>query len=100
MDGSLPFLDGLSATRRIRENGLGDQVKILALNGWGSPSYHAAALAAGCDDCIVKPFNIDQLRGYLVPLFAFSSYAPSKQVTVSLAVPSHAQEQMSNAFSG
>jgi CheY-like chemotaxis protein len=41
MDGSLPFLVGLEATRRIRENGLGEQVKILALDGWGTPSYHA-----------------------------------------------------------
>ena len=73
MDGSLPFLDGLGATRRIRENGLGDQVKILALNGWGSPSFHAAALAAGCDDCIVKPFEIDRLWRYMVPLFACAS---------------------------
>jgi two-component system, sensor histidine kinase len=31
MDGRLPFLDGLEATRRIRENGLRDQVKIVAL---------------------------------------------------------------------
>ncbi|HEY2961444.1 MAG TPA: response regulator [Pyrinomonadaceae bacterium] len=77
MDGSLPFLDGLGATRRIRENGLGDQVKILALNGWG-PKYHAAALAAGSDDCIEKPFDVDQLRRHLVPLFAFSSYAPKQ----------------------
>jgi CheY-like chemotaxis protein len=86
MDGSLPFLDGLGATRRIRENVPGDQVTILALNGWGSPSYHAAALAAGCDDCIVKPFNIDQLRRYLVPLFAFSSYAP-KQTSNWVPIP-------------
>jgi two-component system, sensor histidine kinase len=83
MDGSLPFLDGLGATRRIRENGPEDQVKILALNGWG-PKYHAAALAAGCDDCIEKPFNIGQLRKYLVPLFAFSSYGP-KQTSKGLA---------------
>ena len=52
MDSRLPFLDGLEATRRIRENGLRDQVKILALNGSGSPRYHADALAAGCDDSI------------------------------------------------
>ena len=78
MDGSLPFLDGIGATRRIRENEPGDQVKILALNGWG-PKYHAAALAAGCDDCIEKPFNIGQLRRHLVPLFAFSSYAEANQ---------------------
>ena len=45
MDGRLPFLDGLEATRRIRENGLQDQVKIVALNGSGNPCYHADALA-------------------------------------------------------
>jgi len=69
MDGSLPFLDGLGATRRIRENGLGEQVKILALNGWGTASYRAAALAAGCDDTIEKPLDFDRLRKYLDPLF-------------------------------
>ena len=74
MDGSLPFLDGLAATRRIRENGLGDQVKILALDGWGTPSYHAAALAAGCDDSIKKPLDFDRLRKYLAPLFDTSSH--------------------------
>ena len=75
MDGSLPFLDGLAATRRIRENGLRDQVKILALDGWGTPSYHAAALAAGCDDTIKKPFDFVRLRKYLTPLFDTSSHA-------------------------
>ena len=75
MDGSLPFLDGLSATRRIRENALLGQVKILALNGWGSQSYNDAALAAGCDDCIVKPFDSEQLRQHLVPLLDASVIA-------------------------
>lgn len=69
MDGSLPFLDGLGATRRIRENALLGQVKILAVNGWATPSYNDAALAAGCDDCIEKPFDFERLRKYLVPLF-------------------------------
>jgi DNA-binding response OmpR family regulator len=64
MDSRLPFLDGLEATRRIRENGLRDQVKILALNGSGSALYHAAALAAGCDDSIEKPFDFEWLRTY------------------------------------
>ena len=66
MDGRLPLLDGLEATRRIRENELLDQVKILALNGSGSPSYHADALAAGCNDSIEKPFDIEKLRRYVV----------------------------------
>jgi len=65
MDGRLPLLDGLEATRRIRKNGLRDQVKIVALNGSGSPHYHADALAAGCDESIEKPFDFDWLRKYL-----------------------------------
>jgi CheY-like chemotaxis protein len=66
MDGRLPLLDGLDATRRIRQNALLDHVKILALNGSGSPRYHAEALAAGCDDSIEKPFDIDRLRTYII----------------------------------
>jgi CheY-like chemotaxis protein len=66
MDSRLPLLDGLEATRRIREHALLDQVKILALNGSGSPRYHAEALAAGCDDTIEKPFDIERLRTYVV----------------------------------
>ena len=65
MDSRLPFIDGLEATRRIRENDL-DQVKILALNGSGSPHYHEEALAAGCNDTIEKPFDIEKLRASVV----------------------------------
>jgi len=66
MNSRLPLLDGLEATRRIRENSLLDHVKILALNGSGSPRYHAEALAAGCDDSIEKPFDIEKLRTYVI----------------------------------
>ena len=69
MDGSLPLMDGLEATRRIRENLLLQEVLILALDGWGTPSFHAAALAAGCDACIPKPIDFEQLERYLAPLF-------------------------------
>jgi CheY-like chemotaxis protein len=66
MDSRLPFIDGLEAARRIRENGLLKHVKILALNGAASPEYHEAALASGCDDSIAKPFDLDRLREYVV----------------------------------
>ena len=62
IDGSLPYLDGLGATRRIRKNKLLSDIKIIALNGWGTPTYTAAAFAAGCDDCVVKPLDLERLR--------------------------------------
>lgn len=81
MDGRLPLLDGLEATRRIRQNEVLDHIKILALNGSGSPLYHAEALAAGCNDSIEKPFDIDRLRTYVLntlslPIQAHSNTAP------------------------
>ena len=66
MDSRLPLLDGLEASRRIRENAFLEHTKILALNGSGSPRYHAEALAAGCNDSIEKPFDIEKLRSYVV----------------------------------
>lgn len=75
MDGSLPYLDGLSATRRIRENRLLRKVKIVALNGWGTASYHADALAAGCDDCLDKPLDFDRLQNYLNSVWTSTGHA-------------------------
>ena len=49
MDSRLPFIDGLEAIRRIRENERLDQAKFSALMARG-PRYHAEALAAGYND--------------------------------------------------
>ena len=66
MDRRLPHLDGLDATRKIRENALLDHVKILALSGCEGPRYHAEALAAGCNASMGKPFDFKKLRAYVV----------------------------------
>lgn len=68
MDGSLPLLDGLDATRLIREDALLSEISIVSLNGWGTPSYHAAALAAGCNDCLEKPIDFERLESHLLRL--------------------------------
>lgn len=85
MDSHLPFVDGLEATRRIRKNGLRDQVKILALNGSGSRGYHADALAAGCDDSLEKPFDLDRLRRKLFLLLDSSLSCQEVKMTISQA---------------
>ena len=61
MDLSLPMLDGLAATRRIREqNGLA-RVPIVAVSAHDSADFHAEALAAGCNEYVTKPIDFDQL---------------------------------------
>jgi two-component system, cell cycle response regulator DivK len=69
MDGSLPLLDGLGATRLIRQDPLLRGISIISLNGWGTPAYHAAALAAGCNDCLEKPIDFEKLESFLGCLF-------------------------------
>src|SRR5919109_447413 len=49
MDLSLPMLDGLAATRRIREKQTMRHVPIVAVSAHDSSDFHAEALAAGCD---------------------------------------------------
>jgi two-component system cell cycle response regulator DivK len=61
MDLSLPKLDGLAATRRIREQaGLG-QTPIVAVSAHDTADFHAEALAAGCNEYVTKPIDFDQL---------------------------------------
>ena len=65
MDLSLPKLDGLAATRRIRESdGLG-QVPIVAVSAHDTSDFHADALAAGCNEYVTKPIDFDQLETLL-----------------------------------
>jgi two-component system, cell cycle response regulator DivK len=61
MDLSLPMLDGLAATRRIRAQGGLRKVPIVAVSAHDSADFHAEALAAGCNEYVTKPIDFDQL---------------------------------------
>lgn len=65
MDGSLPRLDGVAATRQIRQLGAPGSVPIVFISGHAGPASKAVALEAGCDEYLVKPFDFDQLDGVL-----------------------------------
>lgn len=65
MDLSLPKLDGLAATRKIRQHkGLG-KVPIVAVSAHDAPESRVEALEAGCDDYVTKPIDFDQLNALL-----------------------------------
>lgn len=61
MDGSLPRLNGLSATRRIRELANLRKVPIIFLSGHAEPAWQVKAREAGCDDYLIKPLDISLL---------------------------------------
>ena len=62
MDLSLPRMDGLSATRRIRRRKRFSKLPIVAVSAYDSPESRKEALAAGCDEYLAKPIDFDQLN--------------------------------------
>ena len=65
MDSGLPILDGVSATRRMRGLDVLSGVPIVFLSGHADPQDQSAARAAGCDDYVVKPFDLARLDNVL-----------------------------------
>jgi len=62
MDLSLPIIDGLAATRRIRELPRMKDVPIVAVSAHDTADFHAEALAAGCNSYITKPIDFGELE--------------------------------------
>ena len=62
MDVEMPELDGLEATRRIRNLDNFAGVPIVAVSAYGADQYRELALAAGCNEYISTPFEPDELE--------------------------------------
>jgi len=68
MDGDLPELDGIAATRLVRDHEAAHQqrrVPIVALSANGSTDFVDRCLAAGMDDHLAKPFRAGDLARVL-----------------------------------
>jgi CheY-like chemotaxis protein len=68
MDMQMPQLDGLSATRRIRDLKLLNSVPIVAVSAYGADQFREQALAAGCDEYVSTPFEPATLEGIISSL--------------------------------
>jgi CheY-like chemotaxis protein len=61
MDLSLPIMDGWEATKRLKANNELRSIPVIALTAHAMVGDQEKALAAGCDDYLVKPLNEDIL---------------------------------------
>jgi len=66
MDLSLPGLDGLGALSLIRDRTELRDIQVIAVSGHAAEEDIEAARAAGFDDYLIKPIDLDQLDRVLV----------------------------------
>jgi two-component system cell cycle response regulator len=80
MDVHLPGLDGLTATRRLKQDPTLAAIPVIALTGLAMEGDREKALEAGCQDYITKPINtrsfLDSLGTMLVPQANTARAAP------------------------
>jgi len=63
LDALLPGIDGFATCARLRDAGVTSPVLILTATG--ERAYHVAGLDAGADDCLARPFTLDELLARL-----------------------------------
>ena len=73
MDLSLPFIDGLAATRRIRSLPALCKVPIVAVSAHDTADFHSEALEAGCNAYITKPIDYPELENLVNRLLESNS---------------------------
>jgi CheY-like chemotaxis protein len=83
MDGTLPLLDGVGATRRLRNLPALSAVPIVFLSGHAEAQAQTAALEAGCDEYVVKPFELSRLDTVL------NRYLPRQGASTGRVFPKH-----------
>ena len=83
MDVQMPVMDGLEATRRIRENPAYAGLVVIAMTANVSEGDRGRCLAAGMDHVITKPVSPARLYGALAPYLASGAVPePAKTVAV------------------
>lgn len=87
MDCQMPVMDGLEATRQIRkwEQESSHHIPIVAMTANAMQGDRECCLAAGMDDYLAKPFNVQSLKGILDRWLPLNSSAP--QIHPAAVIP-------------
>jgi CheY-like chemotaxis protein len=70
MDIAMPQLDGLGATRRIRDTGGLQHVPVVAITAFDTSGFRKAAFDAGFDGYLTKPIDFERLHTLVARLLS------------------------------
>jgi signal transduction histidine kinase/CheY-like chemotaxis protein/HPt (histidine-containing phosphotransfer) domain-containing protein len=91
MDMQMPEMDGMEATQLIRKNPRHNELPIIAMTAHAMSGVREKFLAAGMNDYITKPFDVDDLfnvlEKWIAPKYAASPYTPDLSQKENLHTP-------------
>ena len=61
MDLSLPEMNGWEATRALKANPALAEIPVVAITAHAMVGDRETAIAAGCAECLTKPYELDEL---------------------------------------
>lgn len=62
LDIMLPDLDGIEVMQRLKQNHQQPKIPVIAVTALARPEERERILAAGCDDYITKPYDLEDLE--------------------------------------
>ena len=65
LDLMMPGMDGFEVARQLKADPLTASIPIVAVSALARPDDREAALAAGCNDFLRKPFELDDLEALI-----------------------------------
>jgi two-component system cell cycle response regulator DivK len=68
MDLSLPVIDGLAATRLIRQVPTLQSIPIVAVSAHDTSDFQSEAIQAGCNSYVTKPIDFNELEDLILQL--------------------------------
>ena len=84
MDLQMPVMDGMTATRRLRSDARFAQLPVIAMTANAMESDREACLAAGMNDHVCKPFDLNTL---VKALIQHTGWVATARALPSLPVP-------------
>ncbi|HEX6715754.1 MAG TPA: response regulator [Pyrinomonadaceae bacterium] len=70
MDINLPTLDGLGATRRIRDHDALREVPVIAITAFSTEGFQRAAYDVGVSGYLTKPIDLDRMNQLIARLLS------------------------------
>ncbi len=98
MDMQMPVMDGLTAAHEIRSRLAANELPIIAMTANAMASDREACLAAGMNDHVGKPFDLDQLVAKLLQWSGRAAATEGAQVSAPVALSRDAKARAVTAI--